>query len=43
MTWDSEFEMEEDNLFVGSSEIEELDNDEIDAHEAGFLKGYMEE
>tara|TARA_Y100000310_G_scaffold345459_1_gene465222 strand:- start:9123 stop:9242 length:120 start_codon:yes stop_codon:yes gene_type:complete len=35
-------EIEEDLLSIGDLEIEELDNDEINANEAGFLKGYEE-
>ena len=34
--------IEEDTLFISDAEIEELDNDEISATEAGFLKGYEE-
>jgi len=41
MTWRDD--IEEDLLTIGDSEIEELDNDEINANEAGFLKGYNEE
>ena len=41
MTWRDD--LEEDLLAIGDSEIEDLDNDEINANEAGFLKGYMEE
>jgi len=42
MTWKDDMQ-EEDILAIGDSEIEDLDNDEINANEAGFLKGYMAE
>lgn len=40
MTWRDE--SDEDALTIGETEIEDLDNDEIDANEAGFL-GYLDE
>jgi len=40
MTWTDE--LEEDALAIRDAEIEELENDEINANEAGFLKGYEE-
>lgn len=42
MAWDNEMD-ESDLLTIGNAEIEELDNDEIDAHEAAFLQGYNAE
>lgn len=41
MTWRDE--IEDDALAIADTEIEELDNDEINANEAGFLKGYFDE
>ncbi len=41
MAWGEE--TDEDALAIADSEIEELDNDEINANEAGFLKGYFDE
>lgn len=41
MTWKDD--IEEDVLTIADTEIEELDNDEINANEAGFMKGYEEE
>jgi len=41
MTWKDELN-EEDGLTLPDIELEELDNDEINANEAGFLKGYEE-
>ena len=38
MTWYDE--LEEDNLKISDGEIEDLENDEITANEAGFLEGY---
>lgn len=38
MAWRDE--VEEDVLLISETEIEELDNDELSAKEAGFLKGY---
>ena len=40
MTWKDEDER--DLLSIPDSEIEDLENDEINANEAGFLKGYEE-
>ncbi len=34
-------ETDEDSLAI--ADIEELDNDEINANEAGFLKGYFDD
>ncbi len=42
MTWNKDIG-EEDALTIGDMEIEELDNDEINANEAGFLLGYEAE
>ena len=39
MTYQDEIE---EDLTIRETEIEELDNDEINANEAGFLKGYAE-
>ena len=33
----------EDSLEIGTSEVEELENDELSSSEAGFLSGYAEE
>ncbi len=41
MTWTEE--TDEDSLAIVDSEIEDLDNDEIDANEAGFLQGYFDD
>ncbi len=38
-----EEETDEDALAIADTEIEELDNDEINANEAGFLKGYFDD
>jgi len=38
MVWKDD--VEEDVLAIRETEIEELDNDEITANEAGFLEGY---
>ena len=38
LVWDEE--LDEDALTIGESEIEDLDNDELKANEAGFLQGY---
>jgi len=40
MTWKDDFD--DDSLLIRDTEIEELDNDELNANEAGFLKGYHE-
>ena len=40
MTWKDD--IEDDMLAIRETEIEELDNDEINANEAAFLKGYTE-
>ncbi len=41
MTWKDD--SEEDLLAIADTDLEELDNDEINANEAGFLKGYFDE
>ncbi len=41
VTWIEE--TDEDALAVSDFEVEELDNDEINANEAGFLNGYFDE
>ena len=33
----------DDSLEIGTSEVEELENDELSSSEAGFLSGYQEE
>ena len=36
-------EIGEDSLEIGTSEVEELENDELSVGEAGFMRGYEEE
>ncbi|MBI2664548.1 hypothetical protein HYX10_04365 [Candidatus Woesearchaeota archaeon] len=40
MTWRDD--VDGDVLRIGAAEIEELDNDDLKANEAGFLQGYEE-